>query len=154
MFQSSCRAFDRLSLKGKSEKTIICEVVRQDDDVTRMSTMINFMDTAPIVNRLHLKYLDKELRLNLESSAISLGRDDQCDFIIDSNHASRLHARIEIRRGKFVIIDQSTNGTFVKTSDGEELYLRREESPLLGNGVISLGVNPDQEDFYQIHYSV
>ena len=76
------------------------------------------------------------------------------DFIINSNHASRLHARIEIRRGKFVIIDQSTNGTFVKTSDGENVYLRREESPLLGNGVISLGVNPDQEDFYQIHFSV
>ena len=154
LFQSSCRAFDRLSLKGKSEKTIICEVLRQDDDVTRMSTMINFMDTAPIVKQLHLKYLDKELSLNLESAAISLGRDEQCDFIINSNHASRLHARIEIRRGKFVIIDQSTNGTFVKTSDGEKLYLRREESPLLGNGVISLGVNPDQEDFYQIHFSV
>lgn len=154
MFQSSCREFDRLSLKGKSEKTIICEVLRQNDDVTRMSTMINFMDTAPIVKQLHLKYLGKELSLNLGSAAISLGRDDQCDFIIDSNHASRLHARIEIRRGKFVIIDQSTNGTFVKTSDGEKLYLRREDSPLLGNGVISLGVNPDQDDSYHIHFSV
>ena len=154
LFRSSCRAFDRLSLKGKSEKTVICEVLRLDDDVTRMSTMINFMDTAPIVKQLHLKYLGKELYLNLESAAISLGRDDQCDFIVDSHHASRLHARIEIRRGKFVIIDQSTNGTFVKTSDGEKLYLRREDSPLLGNGVISLGVNPDQDNSYHIHFSV
>ncbi len=154
LFQSSCRRFDRLSLKGKSKKTIICEVLQQDDDVTRMSTMINFMDTAPIVKRLHLKHRDQELSLNLKSPAIFMGRDAQCDFIINSNHASRLHARIESRRGKFVIIDQSTNGTFVKSSDGEKVYLRREESPLLGNGVISLGVNPDQENSCLIHFSV
>ena len=153
LFQSSCRGIDRLSLKGKSEKTIICEVLRQDDDVTRMSTMMNFMDTAPIVKQLHLKYLNKEFSLNLESPAIFLGRDAQCDFMVNSNYASRQHARIEIRRGKFVLVDQSTNGTFIKTSDGKKSYLRREALPLLGNGVICLGVNPDQEGFYQIHFS-
>ena len=49
---------------------------------------------------------------------------------------------------------QSTNGTFVKNSDGKEVYLRREELPLMGNGVISLGLKTDQEDPHQIYFSV
>ena len=38
-----------------------------------------------------------------------------------------------------MLIDQSTNGTFVKTPEGKEVYLRREELPLWGEGSISLG---------------
>jgi predicted component of type VI protein secretion system len=106
------------------------------------------------VKQLHLKYQDKELKLKMESSVIYLGRGVQCDIIINSTHASRLHAKIEFRRGKFVIIDQSTNGTFIKTSDGKDVYLRREALPLMGNGVISLGVNTDQENPHQILFSV
>jgi hypothetical protein len=34
--------------------------------------------------------------------------------VIRGNLISRLHARIEINRNKFVLIDQSTNGTFVQ----------------------------------------
>ena len=155
-FQSSCREFDRISLKGKSEETIIYEVLWESDDVTvtRMSTMIHCSNTIPAVKQLHLKYQDKELKLKMESSVISLGRGVQCDFIINSTHASRLHAKIEFRRGKFVIIDQSTNGTFIKTGDGKEVYLRREALPLLGNGIISLGVNTDHENPHQILFSV
>jgi predicted component of type VI protein secretion system len=42
--------------------------------------------------------------------------------------ASRLHARIERRRDKFVIVDVSSNGTYC-TMDGEpEILLRRESS--------------------------
>ena len=52
-----------------------------------------------------------------------------CDFVINSTRVSRLHAIIEYNRDKFVIIAQSTNGTFVKNSDGKEVYLRWEELP-------------------------
>jgi predicted component of type VI protein secretion system len=52
---------------------------------------------------------------------------------------SRQHARIEFRRGKFVLVDQSTNGTWVRGDDGKDHYLRREELALWGEGMISLG---------------
>ena len=43
LFQSDCRVFDRISLKGKSEETIIYEDLwEKADDVTRMPTMIHF----------------------------------------------------------------------------------------------------------------
>ena len=154
IFKGSCREFDRIPLKGKSEETIICEVVWESDDVTRMSTMINFIDTIPSAKQLHLKHQEKELVLNPDTPALTLGRGAQCDFVINSSHASRTHAKIEFRRGKFVIIDQSTNGTFVKNDDGKEVYLRREELPLMGKGVISLGVNMDRGNPHQIRFSV
>jgi hypothetical protein len=61
---------------------------------------------------------------------------------------------MEFRCGKFVIIDQSTNGTFVKNSDSKEVYLGREALPLMGNGVISLGSKTAQENQHQIYFSV
>jgi len=71
--------------------------------------------------------------------AVTLGRDPQCDVVITDKMASRMHARIERRRDKFVIVDQSSNGTYV-TVDGErEILLRREELILRGKGHISFG---------------
>lgn len=104
---------------------------------------------------MHLKYLDKALSLRTQSSVISIGRDAHCDFVINSKSVSRLHAKIKFRRGNFVIIDQSTNGTYVKNSDSKEVYLRRDELPLMGgNGVISLGLKTGQENQHQIYFSV
>ena len=154
LFQGCCREFDRIPLKGKTEETVICEVIWEADDATRMSTMINFMDTIPSARRLHLKHQEKELVINPDTPTLTIGRGSKCDLVINSSHASRAHAKIEFHRGKFVIIDQSTNGTFVKNEDGNEVYLRREVLPLMGNGVISLGVNMDQDNPHQIKFSV
>jgi adenylate cyclase len=72
---------------------------------------------------------------------------------VETSLVSRVHARIEWRRGKFVLIDQSTNGTFVKPQGGQEVYLRREEMPLVGRGCISLGENKHQGGAGLIYYS-
>jgi predicted component of type VI protein secretion system len=53
--------------------------------------------------------------------------------------ASRVHARIERRRDKFFVIDQSTNGTFVNFAGEGEIVLRREEVMLRGEGRIAFG---------------
>jgi len=154
VFKSSCRIFDRIPLKGKSEETTIYEVLWEADEVTRMSTLINPVNTIPAARRLQLEYQDKTLILNADSAPILLGRGAQCDLIINSAKASRQHARIEFRRGKFVIIDQSTNGTFIQSDSGREIYLRREELPLLGQGVIGLGISSQQDKSHQIKFSV
>ena len=60
------------------------------------------------------------------------------DIAVAEALASRQHVRVEHRRGKFFIIDQSTNGTYVM-ADGNEAFLRREEMPLGDAGQISLG---------------
>ena len=53
--------------------------------------------------------------------------------------ASRLHARIERRRDKFVLVDVSSNGTYCTVNDEPEIMLRREELILRGSGRICFG---------------
>ena len=95
---------------------------------------------------MELRHGARTIRLNANTSALTLGRDPQNDVVIADMSASRHHARIERRRDKFALIDQSSNGTYV-TFDGErELLLHREELLLRGCGRISFGhpheVNP------------
>jgi predicted component of type VI protein secretion system len=62
-------------------------------------------------------------------------------MVVNDTMASREHARIECRRGKFFVADQSTNGTYVETENGVA-YLRREEMQMSGEGRIALGRTP------------
>ena len=52
---------------------------------------------------------------------------------------SRRHARIEQRGEKFVLVDRSSNGTYVTPGHHPEIHLRREELMLHGDGIISFG---------------
>src|SRR5262249_33726541 len=80
-----------------------------------------------------------ELVLGEADASVSLGRDPTCGIVLADRKASRVHARIERRRDKFFLIDQSTNGTFVTFAGEIEIALRREEVMLRGSGQISFG---------------
>ena len=86
---------------------------------------------------------DKELVIDDRQQQITIGRADENDLVIRGNLISRIHARIEISRGKFLLIDQSTNGTFVNSLDGEESFVRRDSMQLKGVGLIGFGRVPE-----------
>lgn len=77
---------------------------------------------------------------------IVIGRGVQSDLMCKTRLASRTHATLEYRRGKFLLTDQSSNGTFVQTDDGENIFLRRQELMLWGSGYIGLGEEISKED--------
>lgn len=138
------RLFDTTQVKGKQDHLVIYEVLWEEEAnatvfVASTAPGLAAGEAAPPV--LTLAYQDQERRLALGDS-LDIGRAESCQLAVASPLASRLHARIESRRGKFVFIDQSTNGSYVRTEDGNVVYLRREELPLWGKGEISLG-----EDF-------
>jgi hypothetical protein len=64
-----------------------------------------------------------------------------------------LHARVEVNRNKFMLIDQSTNGTFVLGKDGEEAFVRRDSMQIRGEGLIGLGKAPDSNSSQVIRYT-
>ena len=66
-----------------------------------------------------------EAKLELGEHEISIGRDPRCHMVIPSPDVSRRHARIETRLEKFVLVDQSVNGTFVKIADEVEVDVSR-----------------------------
>jgi adenylate cyclase len=72
---------------------------------------------------------------------------------VKGNLISRLHARIELSRNKLVLIDQSTNGTFVQTLGGEESFVRRDSLQLKGEGMIGLGRLPEPDSAQTIRFT-
>jgi pSer/pThr/pTyr-binding forkhead associated (FHA) protein len=93
--------------------------------------------------RLRLRCQDREVVVDERHSSITIGRAEDNDVVVKGSLISRLHARIEINRNKFVLIDQSTNGTFVQSSDGEESFVRRDSLQIKGQGMIGLGRLPE-----------
>jgi len=138
VLRASARFVDHAPIKGKQEDIDIYEIIWQEEDVTRMATGMLDAKKTPEV-KLRLQYNDAELVVSKKRSSVILGRSKDCDLPINEKLASRQHVRIELRRDKFFIIDQSTNGTHVRIDNGEVSFLRREEMPINGDGQISLG---------------
>jgi len=143
-----CHKFDRIAIKGQNVKSIIYrlhwESMTQAHNAT---TVMNIEEnTAPLHSaHLNLQYGEQSLDLLPEHTPFVFGRDsNSANLRINSHLASREHCKIVFRRGKFVLIDHSTNGTYVATSQQEEIYLRREELPLVGDGKIALGQSVDK----------
>ncbi len=136
------RKFDRVDFKGKESAFNIFQLLWEEEgEVTDMLTGEIFALPAKIEHfkDLLLSYKNKTLALTLSSKPIVLGRDKLCDFQITGALISRIHCKIVIQRGKFTLIDQSTNGTYVNINDEQNIYLRREELTLYGQGKISFG---------------
>ena len=139
VMRASTRFVDRAPIKGKKEDIEIFEIIWQEEDVTRMATgMLQEMPKIPQVS-LHVDYKGQTVTLNQDKGGLVMGRSQACDLPINEKLASRQHVRIELRRNKFFIIDQSTNGTHIKMDNADDAFLRREEMPITANGQISLG---------------
>jgi len=129
------------------------EVLWQTEDVTSMVPAIALAGReSRRAVRLRLRTFDQETVLDEHRPHASIGRAEDNDFVVKGNLISRLHARIEINRNKFVLIDQSTNGTFVQSSSGEEAFVRRDSMQLKGEGMIGLGRTPEHGSPQTIRY--
>jgi adenylate cyclase len=151
-WRASCRQIDIAAIKGQGNEVALYEVLWQSEDVTSMVPAIS-MNSRPVrLLRLRLRANDRDLVIDEQHSSITIGRAEDNDVVIKGNLISRLHARIEINRNKFVLIDQSTNGTFVQTADGEESFVRRDSLQIKGEGTIGLGRLPEQDSPQTIRF--
>jgi len=129
---------DAQSLRGKEQDVRVFELIWQDsEDELTMMTARPSPASAPA--RIKLRHGTHEIELGGGKSVLTMGRDQQNDVIIADRKASRLHAKIERRRDKFVLIDHSSNGTYVAVEGEPEMVLRREELVLRGSGRMSFG---------------
>lgn len=146
------RKFDSAKVKGKQDEMAIYEVLWQLDNSNVTAMQGDALSAIAVASSLTLTYLGSTREMSSTSPDFVMGRDPRCDMVVNTGFSSRLHARIEYRRGKFVLIDQSTNGTYIQSGDGETMYLRREELPLLGSGKIALGEAITPETAHIIEY--
>jgi len=132
------RRYDTSHIKGRQEETVIYEIMWEGESSTQILSGTTTLENMRS-SKLQLSFRDTDIALLANMPALVIGRDLNAGIIIEGNLVSRQHAIIEYRRGKFLIKDTSTNGTYVLTQDGRSIYLRREEFPIWGKGQISLG---------------
>lgn len=152
-WRASVRQIDIATLKGRSSEVALFEVLWQTDDVTSMLPSIAAPKRGIKAARLRLTYQDQEALVEHGHTNVTLGRAEENDLVVKGDLISRLHARVELNRNKFMLIDQSTNGTFVVGEDGEEAFVRRDSMQIRGAGLIGLGRGPGSNSSQAIRFT-
>ena len=130
---------DKLKVKGK-ERPI--DVVRVLWNVWGEST--NFVPSggaAKTKPRLRISAADSEYVVDCDRPHLTIGRQDS-DLLIVNQAVSRRHAVIQWSAGRFILTDQSTNGTTIRYASGQESFIRREDTDIVGTGLIAFGPAP------------
>jgi adenylate cyclase len=140
------RLFDKTHVKGIKEEVSVVQVLWDQ----RNQTML--VATGPtetvMARRLELSCQGQTWSLTRTELPRWIGRSEECELMLQTPFASRKHARIEYRRGKFMLVDESSNGTYVEIEDKGQLrviYVRNEGFALVGAGRFSLGTRPETD---------
>ncbi len=153
-------SFIELLENARSDSSQIITIHDADsvDDLER-TTLTQNMNESRIKSlftrgqHLYLTYNEHITEVSSRSNDLMLGRSKSCNIIVDADCVSRHHAQLVYRKGKFVVVDQSTNGSFIKTQGGQEVFIQNEEYPLSGSGFISLGKTVSVDNENLIYFS-
>ncbi|UTA49160.1 adenylate/guanylate cyclase domain-containing protein [Simiduia sp. 21SJ11W-1] len=140
--QALCSEFDRVALKGGAERSVIYRAQWQPARTEHQATQVmSLIHTTQQVQRQAMEVFGPNIKAVIapEHTPFYFGRAASNTQVVDTPLASREHCHLLYRRGKFVLVDHSTNGTYVTPEGQREIYLRREELPLEGCGLICLG---------------
>ncbi len=147
------RSLGKTRVKGKLMPIEIVDVLWQEDtsNVTTVSAALK-IDDLPARAQIKLRYGGRTIELRDLSPPFTMGRDRQNDLIVDDEWVSRNHASIEFRKGHFILVDRSTNGTYLTMEGDEEIRVHRDEVHLRRSGIISLGQVASHRDESSLLY--
>jgi len=146
------RQIDVATVRGRLDEVALFELLWNPEEATSMLPSIDLEQKSGKASKLRLTFRDQTVDVTDRRKSVNMGRADDNDLVIKGNLISRIHAKVEMRRGKFVLIDQSTNGTFLQNVQGEEVFVRRDSTNLLGEGTIGLGRAEEPGSSLAIHY--
>ncbi|OHC76348.1 MAG: hypothetical protein A3G18_08930 [Rhodospirillales bacterium RIFCSPLOWO2_12_FULL_58_28] len=148
--RGNVRHLDTMTVKGRAGMIDLYQVIWQTDELTIMAGETDTVkpETGPV---MVITCDGKEYHVNRQSGRFSIGRGDQNNLVIDDSLVSRRHAGIEYRRGRFILTDQSSNGTYILKGDVSSL-VKRESTELSDSGLIGLGKKPKRDSGKAIKY--
>jgi adenylate cyclase len=144
------KCIDRTTIKGRGGEFIIYEIIWEEETLTIV--LSEDLSAKPHMRSLYLRLGDKEVCVDSNNPSVTMGRQEQNDFVVDDAAASRMHARIEYFRGKFVLIDQSTNGTYIFSDTQKPVLVHNDEVLLKESGFISMGREAGAQGSEVIHF--
>ncbi len=135
------RGLDWVAVKGKPDGVQVVEVVWKDDLAGRTTVIGTPPPVGPqeLTTELRLWLAGKSWIFDSARTSVSMGREPMNDVVLPGSAASRNHATIERRRDRWVLIDHSSNGTFIASPGDNVIHLRREELILGREGKIGFG---------------
>lgn len=151
------RIVDRTRVRGKDDVMEIHELVWGKPEQMTMSNSFTEEMIASLTSEkdfLQIRHLQHRILVDHERPILTMGRGVANHLIVDDPMVSRMHARIELQRNRFMLIDQSTNGTFLKVQDNEPVFLRRDAIQLKGEGLIGLGLKISEDGPLAVRYRV
>lgn len=152
-WRASCRQIDIATIKGQGAEVTLFEVLWQTEDVTSVvASLVLGSGDGQKTQRLRLRYQGREVVLDANRTNVAMGRAEDNDLVVKGHLISRLHARLEYSRNKILLVDESTNGTFVKPDEGDSAFLRRDSMQIKGEGLIGLGKMPEAGAASAIRY--
>lgn len=137
--KNQTRQIDVATVRGKLDEVALYELLWNPEEATSMLPTIEWENQERKASRLQLSFRDQSIEVNDKRKSVIMGRAEDNDLVIKGNLISRIHAKVEMRRGKFILVDQSTNGTFIQNLQGEENFVRRDSTEINGEGTIGLG---------------
>jgi adenylate cyclase len=137
VLQAQTRLMEHIPSPGHTEKMVVYQIIWERRELTSARTYLK--TTIPFNTALQLKHHDQIVTINPDQSGFTIGRNIDNHLIICDDYTSRQHAQINFRKGKFILVDQSTNGTFIVRPDNSHIFVLREESVLQNKGWIGLG---------------
>ncbi len=103
---------------------------------------------------LELRMDDILIEVDQNNPAITIGRQPHNNLVVREKPVSRTHACIAYREGKFVLIDESSNGTFVLIEGKKMKRVTKDEIELTDNGIIGVGKKADPHLPGIIHFNL
>ncbi|MFH0782275.1 MAG: adenylate/guanylate cyclase domain-containing protein [Pseudomonadota bacterium] len=150
------RIVDRTRVRGKDDIMEIHELIWGNPGqttITRSPEQIIASLTAK-QNVLQIRFQNYRVQVDNKKPILTMGRGMANHLIVDHPVVSRMHASIELYRGRFILFDKSTNGTFVKPREAPPVILRRDEIQLEEEGIIGLGQKVDDDNPLTIRYRI
>lgn len=142
--RSMIREFDEIKFKGAAQVSTVYRLYWQEKESSQSETrlMSGKVVQEPLTpEQITIEYQDKKFVISQLQTPFIIGRDqDKCDLMVLGSQVSREHCKIDFNRGKFVLVDHSTNGCFLEPQNKEAFYIRREAYPLIESAKLSLGI--------------
>jgi class 3 adenylate cyclase len=146
------RFVGKLPIKGKAGTYDIFEYIPEEEEATLLIDHPGqILQPSPI---LEVKCGNAHLSADENRPILSIGRLPVNDLVLKFAGISRMHARIEHRKGKFVLVDVSSNGTYIHLTGQKVIYLKHDELQLPEQGYICPGRLATPQSPGAIHFLI
>ena len=137
--------------RGLDDDTTVAEVIWQKNSTPQT---VVFALAGHSIETLKIFYEGRSQTLDQRVTSITLGRASENTIVLQAECVSRRHATLERRGNRWLLIDHSTNGTYVQPVGTLEYRICREELFLNARGTISLGQSIDKHRGAAIEFAL